>query len=298
MASVQASAVSDLFTEDGSSNGRVKLSTTDGFFQSAYCYVGSSTVPSQVCVILGAENDGHLILGKAADIGVRGNNFDLVDTTVYLVADGAYLSQPAQLVDQLPPLGVSGGSAASNGTVPYYVPYGSLIQGNNFNPMTFIASGPAGNILVSDGERWIASASSPDGIQSIQAGDGIEVTNGSSSSPTVAVKNAGYVKAPTGAGPFTAGTPVSLQGGTVVACDANDPTTFPCIGLWTADNHICTSGLLEGLTGLPANTDLFIAKGGGLTDTCPNDADTVEQKVGGSIGTTAVFVSIRNEIYN
>ena len=299
MASVQVSSVTALLSQDGMANGRVKIATLDGFVLNAYCYLISSTQPSTPCVILGTDAMGNIILGKAVEIGVRGTDYGLLDTTSFLVGDGAQLSMPAQVVSQIVSLSTNdGGMAGTGGIIPAYVPSGNLLQGNNFSTMHFIPPGSPGNILVSDGDKWYGSASSPDGVQSIQAGDGIEVTGGETAAPTIAVKNAGYVKAPAGSGPFAAGTPVAIADGVVVACDASDPDTFPCVGLWTSDNHICTSGLVSGLSGLPADSEIFIAVGGGLTGTCPNDPDTVEQKVGASIGSVAIFVSIRNEIYN
>jgi len=108
----------------------------------------------------------------------------------------------------------------------------------------------------------------------------------------------GVVDAPPGSGPFAAGTPVVIDGGFAVACNAGSAAFMPAVGLWTADNRIRTDGLLTGLAGLTPNVPYYVAVGGGLTDTAPESANTVQQRIGTSVGANAVFVSIRNEVYN
>lgn len=108
----------------------------------------------------------------------------------------------------------------------------------------------------------------------------------------------GVVDAPAGSGPFSVGTPVAIVGGVAVACDAASDAFMPCVGLWTADGKICTDGPLSGLSGLTADAPMFVAVGGGLTSVAPETAGTIQQRVGTAIGTTTVFVSIRNEVLN
>lgn len=334
MASVQVGAVTAPLSLDGLSGGKVKLASLDGFCLNAYCYLISDTQPSTVCVILGASADGNLVLGKAQDFGIRGSDFGLVNTTPFLVADNAQLSQPQQVVSAIISLSNGDGqtTAAGSGPIPSYVPPGNLLMGNGFSAMHLIAPGESGSILVSDGNVWYAASGSANGVMSVTALSPLSSTGGenpilsldnsgvtakaygasnkvvkitvdakgriTSAEELDATVNANNVLPPEGEWSFAAGTPVSITDGTVIACDASDPDTFPCVGVWTSDGKICMGGLVTGLTGLPADSELFVNMGGGLTGTCPNDPDTVEQKVGSSIGTTAIFVSVRNEIYN
>ena len=77
-----------------------------------------------------------------------------------------------------------------------------------------------------------------------------------------------------------------------VVADAGDPATMPAVGLYTGagTNSVRTDGVAEGLVGLPLDVPLFIAVGGGLTDTAPSLAGETVQRLGKSIGTTNVFV--------
>lgn len=102
----------------------------------------------------------------------------------------------------------------------------------------------------------------------------------------------GSVQPPAGAGPFTAGTPVgvSTSTGAIVACDALIPSTFPCIGLWTADDFIRIGGV-EPLAGFTPGALLYVAEGGGLTATPPATKGAVQQQVASALaGGTTVFV--------
>jgi hypothetical protein len=333
MASVQASSVTALLTLDGVSGGRVKIATLDGFVLNAYCYIISSTKPSTPCVILGTDATGHIILGKAVEIGIRGTDYGLLDTTPFLVADNAQLSMPSQVVSAIINLSQSdGGISGTGGIIPTYVPSGNLLMGNNFSSMHLIPPGESGSLLVSDGNRWYAASGSANGVMSVTATSPLASTGGenpvlslgdsgvtaqsygaankvvkvtvdakgriTSAEEVDVTTNSNDVLPPDGEWSFAAGTPVAIVDGAVVACDASDATTFPCVGVWTTDDKICMGGLVTGLTGIPADSELFVAVGGGVTETCPNDVDTVEQKVGSSIGSTAIFVSVRNEIYN
>jgi hypothetical protein len=104
----------------------------------------------------------------------------------------------------------------------------------------------------------------------------------------------GTVPAP--GGPYPAipkGTPVAILDNIVlVVADAGDPATMPAVGLYTgaATNSVRTDGTEEGLVGLPLNVPLFVAVGGGLTDTPPELVGETVQRIGKSIGTTNVFV--------
>ncbi len=108
----------------------------------------------------------------------------------------------------------------------------------------------------------------------------------------------GVVDAPPGSGPFAAGTPVVISGGLAIACDAGSASFMPSVGIWTADGRIRTDGLITGLAGLTVNVPYYVAVGGGLTDTAPEAPNTVQQRVGTSVGANSLFVSIRNEVYN
>jgi hypothetical protein len=108
----------------------------------------------------------------------------------------------------------------------------------------------------------------------------------------------GVVDAPPGSGPFAAGTPVVISGGVALACDAGIANFMPAVGIWTSDGRIRTDGLITGLAGLTANVPYYVAVGGGLTDTAPEAPNTVQQRVGTSVGANSLFVSIRNEVYN
>lgn len=334
MASVQVAAVTAPLAQDGISGGKVKLATLDGFCMNAYCYLISDTQPSTICVILGSSADGSVILGKAQDLGIRGSDFGLLNTTPFLVDDNAQLSQPQQLVSAIITLtnGDGGATAAGSGPIPSYVQPGNLLMGNGFSAMHLIPPGEAGSLLVSDGNVWYAAPGSANGVMSVTATAPLASTGGEN--PVLSLANSGVtaqaygaankvvkvtvdakgritsaeeidvtvnannVLPPDGEWDFDAGTPVAIIDGEVIACDAEDPDTFPAVGVWTVDGKICMGGLVTGLTTLPADSELFVAVGGGVTGTCPNDAGTVEQKIGSSIGTTSIFVSVRNEIYN
>ena len=110
----------------------------------------------------------------------------------------------------------------------------------------------------------------------------------------------GEVDAPGGPYPaIPAGYPVAVVGGVLVQADASLPANTPVKGLYTGEdtNRVRTSGLLEGLTGLPSNSRLYLAVGGGLTSTPPAGAGQVSQAVGTSVGTTSVFVAVEDPVY-
>lgn len=89
----------------------------------------------------------------------------------------------------------------------------------------------------------------------------------------------GSVQPPAGAGPFAAGTPVGIDAaGAMVACDADLPATFPCVGIWSADDFVRVAGV-EAITGFAAGALLYVASGGGLTATEPTGAGQVSQPV-------------------
>ncbi len=133
----------------------------------------------------------------------------------------------------------------------------------------------------------------------------------------------GSVQPPAGAGPFAAGTPVGISTatGAVVACDALNPATFPCIGIWTTDDFIRIGGVeVNGqrvtnvgapsagsdaatkqyvdsqvgggaISGYAAGALLYVAEGGGLTATRPATPGAVAQQVAsGLAGGASIFV--------
>lgn len=124
-------------------------------------------------------------------------------------------------------------------------------------------------------------------------------THGSGGGSGVTYAELGEVDVPSGPYPgFPAGTPVSLIGGVVVMADAGALLARPAQGLYTgATNRIRTSGLITGLSGLPANAPLYLGVGGGLTTTPPAGAGQVSQLIGVSVGTTAIFVAMGDPIY-
>jgi hypothetical protein len=104
----------------------------------------------------------------------------------------------------------------------------------------------------------------------------------------------GTVPAPGGPYPaIPAGTPVAIVDSIVlVVADAGDPATMPAVGLYTgaSTNSIRTDGTQKGLVGLPLDSPLFVAVGGGLTAVAPSTSGQVVQRMGQSIGTTNFFV--------
>lgn len=104
----------------------------------------------------------------------------------------------------------------------------------------------------------------------------------------------GTVPAPGGPYPaIPAGTPVAIVDSIVlVVADAGDPATMPAVGLYTgaSTNSVRTDGTQRNLVGLPLDSPLFVAVGGGLTAVAPSTSGQVVQRLGQSIGTTNFFV--------
>jgi len=137
------------------------------------------------------------------------------------------------------------------------------------------------------------------GISSITAGDGL-LGGTITTVGTISFDFGKMGEYPAPAGPyvFAAGTPVALVGGVLVPADASSAATMPCIGLYTgATDRVRVGGPLDGLTGLPADSRLYVAVGGGLTATPPAAVGTVTQFVGKTLGTTALFVSLQTPLY-
>lgn len=325
MASIQVASATGILSQNGGTNGTVKLATLDGFILNAYCYIISSTQPSKPCIILGTDAEGAIILGKAVDIGVRGNDFSLVDTSVYLVADNAQLSQPQQLVDAIINLSPNNGGTAGaggNGPIPYYVPSGNLLVGNDFNPMHYIPPGDSGSVLMSDGLTWYAGLGSggpPSGnaggdlgstypnpsvvklqgrsISSSAPSNGQTlVWNGTAWAPAVqAGGSPGCVSA--FGGPYAgipAGTPVAVDSGVLVAADAGVPAKMPCVGFYSGSgtNLIQFAGPETTHSGLTVGVDYYVAVGGGITKTPPSAQYSTVQVVAHSYSTTGLFVTL------
>jgi hypothetical protein len=103
----------------------------------------------------------------------------------------------------------------------------------------------------------------------------------------------GEVIAPGGPYPaIAAGTVVAVVGGTMVAANAASLATAPAVGIYLGSvaNRIRTSGVYSGLVGLPNNSTVYLADGGGLSATPPVGAGKVSQYFGQTRGTTQVFV--------
>ena len=117
--------------------------------------------------------------------------------------------------------------------------------------------------------------------------------------PSVAVL--GLVDAPGGPyGAIATGTPVALSGGVLVSADAADASKMPAIGIYSGStsNRIRTSGAFSGLSGLTADAAYYVASGGGLTTTPPSGAGVYLQRVGESISTTSLFVTVGVSVLN
>lgn len=117
--------------------------------------------------------------------------------------------------------------------------------------------------------------------------------------PAPVIAEAGTVPAP--GGPYytiAAGTPVAIVDGVLVAADAGEFAKMPAVGVYTGGttNRVRTDGDQAGYTGLPENAALYVAVGGGLTDIAPSLSGQVSQRLGESIGTTAVFISPQKPI--
>jgi hypothetical protein len=116
--------------------------------------------------------------------------------------------------------------------------------------------------------------------------------NPGSAAPTVP---SGEVPAPGGPYPaIPANTPVGIAGGVLVPADGG-VAAIPAIGFYTgaATNYVRTDGIVSGYVGLPADADIYLADGGGVSGSPPVGAGKIAQKVGQSVGTTSLFVSIQ-----
>lgn len=105
----------------------------------------------------------------------------------------------------------------------------------------------------------------------------------------------GEVPAPGGPYPaIAANTPVGIAGGVIVPADGG-VAAIPAIGFYSGSvtNLIRTDGIVSGLVGLPANADIYLADGGGVSGSPPVGAGKIAQKIGQSVGTTSLFVSIQ-----
>jgi hypothetical protein len=106
--------------------------------------------------------------------------------------------------------------------------------------------------------------------------------------------------APGGPYALTLGTPVALKNGLVVAADASDATKMPCIGFYQGSvaNTVKIAGTQIGLSGLTANSAMYVAPGGGLTSTAPTGSGTVSQCVGKAQNSGSIWVTLFTPIYN
>lgn len=98
--------------------------------------------------------------------------------------------------------------------------------------------------------------------------------------------------------PVTLGEPVAVVGGQLIPADATSIATGPAVGFMNdpASNLVRTSGVVVGLSGLPADTTIYLAVGGGITATPPGGSGNIVQTLGYTIGTTAIFVSVGDPI--
>ena len=98
------------------------------------------------------------------------------------------------------------------------------------------------------------------------------------------------------------GTPVYISGytskPTIAKCDSNDLTTFPVVGITQAamtsnsDGVIIISGVFENINtaAYSAGDILYVADGGGLTDTVPADGSGAVAVVAKSNASTGVII--------
>jgi hypothetical protein len=111
----------------------------------------------------------------------------------------------------------------------------------------------------------------------------------------------GTVPAPNGPYPaIPAGTPVALSGGVLVAADAGVLAKMPCIGVYngsTADT-IQTDGSTPTSGVVSLNADQYVAIGGGFTSTAPSGVGVWMQRIGKSVGTADIFVTIGTMVLN
>lgn len=80
-------------TADGSNNGTLTVTSTDGFFPGATAWIRSSVVDGTRVVLRDIVDGTHLIVGVIAVGDHRRFN-----ATAYLLADGATINQEPQLV--------------------------------------------------------------------------------------------------------------------------------------------------------------------------------------------------------
>jgi hypothetical protein len=100
-------------------------------------------------------------------------------------------------------------------------------------------------------------------------------------------------------GPYPAipaGTPVSMVAGSLVPSDAAIPATAPCVGIYTGPvtDDLRTSGPVN-IAGIPADTTVYLAPGGGFTATPPSTAGQFVQRLGMTRG-AALHVDLGESI--
>lgn len=111
----------------------------------------------------------------------------------------------------------------------------------------------------------------------------------------------GAVPAPGGPYPaIPAGTPVALSGGVLVAADAGVLAKMPCIGIYNGStaNTIQTDGSTPTSGVVSSNADQYVAIGGGFTSTAPSGVGVWMQRIGKSVGTADIFVTIGTMVLN
>jgi len=123
------------------------------------------------------------------------------------------------------------------------------------------------------------------------------VGGGGGGGTLVTVPELGEVEAPNGPYPsIQEGYPTALSGGSLIAADATSPATAPVIGFYTgiSTNRIRTNGLFEGVPGVSftPGADLWLAVGGGFTETPPNSVGQVSQYLGQAVTANSFFAAL------
>lgn len=113
----------------------------------------------------------------------------------------------------------------------------------------------------------------------------------------VTVTELGEVEAPNGPYPsIQEGYPTALSGGNLIAADAASFATAPVIGFYTGitTNRVRTDGLFTGIAGVTftPGADLWLAVGGGFTETPPNGVGQVSQYLGQAVTTNSFYAAL------
>ncbi len=132
----------------------------------------------------------------------------------------------------------------------------------------------------SDGAAWVAGGS-----------------GGGGGGTLVTTPELGEVEAPDGPYPsIQEGYPTALSGGSLIPADATSSATAPVIGFYTgiSTNRIRTSGLFTDIPSVSftPGADLWLAVGGGFTETPPNAVGQVSQYLGQAVSANSFFAAL------